>query len=185
MHNLRQRFWQEPASRFCKADLALSPEDRMRQHVLSCLKNGDRETILCIKQESSMSDLPIALDSLDCIKRYAKSLKKDRGIKHAEALNQAPMCAGYANFAHAQRSLKDQAPLALKHAPRPRIDFLKRGHPNDVPEHHISALVQMVEAAMATSATGVADLSLADVDAALQDRRPWSPKKKRWLWCRR
>ena len=128
-----------------------------------------------------MSELPLALDSLDRIKRYAKSLKKDRGIKHTEALNQASMCAGYANFAHAQRSLKDQAPFTLKRAPRPRIDFLKLGHPNDVPEHHISALVQLVEAAMATSSAGIAELSLADVDAALQDPLPWSPNKKRWL----
>jgi len=43
--------------------------------------------------------------TLPGIKRAAKTIKRQRGISHAEALNAAAQAAGYQNFRHARNSL--------------------------------------------------------------------------------
>lgn len=45
--------------------------------------------------------------TIDGIKRYAKKLKRANGIPHHQALNIAAQAASYANFAHANRCLKN------------------------------------------------------------------------------
>ena len=52
--------------------------------------------------------------TLDGIKRRAAALKKTNHVKHAEALKQAAQQAGYANYSHAQSSLKHDAPALGK-----------------------------------------------------------------------
>lgn len=43
--------------------------------------------------------------TLEGIKRLAKSIKKEKGIQHSDALNEAAKVAGYENFRHAQNKL--------------------------------------------------------------------------------
>ncbi|MDH4874416.1 hypothetical protein [Pseudomonas sp. BN515] len=43
------------------------------------------------------------------IKRLAKTIKKAKGILHAQALDEAAKQAGYQNFRHAQRALSSSA----------------------------------------------------------------------------
>lgn len=43
--------------------------------------------------------------TLDGIKRLAKSLKRERGIQHARALDEAAQAAGFQNFRHASNAL--------------------------------------------------------------------------------
>lgn len=45
--------------------------------------------------------------TLDGIKRLAKKIKKDRAIKHIEALDVASRLSGYQNFRNAQHALAD------------------------------------------------------------------------------
>ena len=65
-----------------------------------------------------MSSETIQPSSMDGIKRLAKSLKAQRGIKHIRALDDAAQSAGFQNFRHASNILRTGAKLE-----RPR-----RGH---------------------------------------------------------
>lgn len=47
----------------------------------------------------------ISPKTIDGIKSLAKAIKKREGIKHAEALDQAALQAGYSNFRNAQRNI--------------------------------------------------------------------------------
>lgn len=49
--------------------------------------------------------------SIDGIKRLAKQIKKDGGIQHAAALDEAARAASFENFKHARRSLSSQSSL--------------------------------------------------------------------------
>jgi hypothetical protein len=51
------------------------------------------------------------------IKRLANQLKSERDLPHTEALNAAAGAAGFQNFAHAQRSLRDAPPAAVPRHP--------------------------------------------------------------------
>lgn len=54
-----------------------------------------------------MSSEAIRPSTLDGIKRLAKSIKIERGIKHIRALDAAAQSAGFQNFKHASNVLKD------------------------------------------------------------------------------
>ena len=56
-----------------------------------------------------MSSEAIQPSSLDGIKRLAKSLKTERGIQHARALDDAARAAGFQNFRHASNVLRHGA----------------------------------------------------------------------------
>jgi hypothetical protein len=53
-----------------------------------------------------MSEKSVRPSTIDGIKSLAKSLKREKAIKHAEALNLAAQAAGFNNFAHARRDLE-------------------------------------------------------------------------------
>ncbi|CAM0555446.1 hypothetical protein EHLJMEHL_00604 [Vreelandella titanicae] len=53
-----------------------------------------------------MSSEAIRPSTLDGIKRLAKSLKTERGIQHARALDDAAQAAGFQNFLHASKILR-------------------------------------------------------------------------------
>ena len=52
--------------------------------------------------------------SLDGIKRFAKQLKKAKGLPHHEALDVAAKVASFENYAHARRQLQDRPDTAAK-----------------------------------------------------------------------
>ncbi len=54
-----------------------------------------------------MSRKAIRPSSLDGIKRLAKSLKVERGIQHIRALDEAARLAGFQNFRHASKALRN------------------------------------------------------------------------------
>lgn len=58
-----------------------------------------------------MSNESIRPSSLEGIKRLATSIKREKGIKHLQALDDAAQRAGFQNIRHAQNSLKDKQPL--------------------------------------------------------------------------
>lgn len=55
-----------------------------------------------------MSDNTVRPSTIDGIKSLAKNIKREHGIKHAEALDRAAVAAGFANFAHANRAIADR-----------------------------------------------------------------------------
>ena len=55
-----------------------------------------------------MSEKSVRPSTIDGIKSLAKSLKRDNGIKHSEALDCAARAAGFSNFIHANRELGDR-----------------------------------------------------------------------------
>lgn len=127
-----------------------------------------------------------SLNTLESIKRLAKAIKKDAGIKHFAALDQAAMRPGFANYAHAQRSLKDVRPStttdALSDANQLRDPQLQLStETEDSPSLPTVGLMLMVESAAAKSADGVAHLSFADLAAAIHDSHPMSGPKKQWI----
>lgn len=52
-----------------------------------------------------MSSKAIHPSTLDGIKRLANRVKKERGIRHMQALDEAAHAAGYQNFTHARNQL--------------------------------------------------------------------------------
>ncbi len=62
-----------------------------------------------------MSTDPIRPSTIDGIKRYAKTLKTDRGVIHAKALDLAAIAGGFQNFAHARGQLERASPAAPEH----------------------------------------------------------------------
>lgn len=48
-------------------------------------------------------DKPVTLDR---IKRHAKKIKKEKGIQHAKALDEAAVLAGFQNYRHAKVQLE-------------------------------------------------------------------------------
>ena len=46
--------------------------------------------------------------SMEGIKRLAKKIKKEQGIAHMHALNEAAKRAGYSNFQHAKNVLEKE-----------------------------------------------------------------------------
>ncbi|TYK74149.1 hypothetical protein FSY45_20140 [Comamonas sp. Z1] len=124
-----------------------------------------------------------SLNTLESIKRLAKAIKKDAGIKHFAALDQAAMRAGFANYAHAQRTLKDVRPSttpdALSDANQHRDPQLKLStETEDSPSLPTVGLMLMVESAAAKSANGVAHVTYSDLAAAIHDSRPMSGQQK-------
>lgn len=55
-----------------------------------------------------MSEKSVRPSTIDGIKSLAKSIKRDKGIKHSEALDCAAQAAGFSNFTHATRELGDK-----------------------------------------------------------------------------
>lgn len=55
-----------------------------------------------------MSEKSVRPSTIDGIKSLAKSIKRDKGIKHSEALDCAAQSAGFNNFIHASRELDDK-----------------------------------------------------------------------------
>lgn len=54
--------------------------------------------------------------TIEDIKFIARKLKKEKGVKHAEALDLAAAMKGYQNYAHARRVLGDlPQPAPEKH----------------------------------------------------------------------
>lgn len=124
-----------------------------------------------------------SLNTLESIKRHAKAIKKDAGIKHFAALDQAAMRAGFANYAHAQRALKDVRPSTTPDAlsdanqlPDPQLQLSTETE--DSPPLPTVELMLMVESAAAKSADGVAHVSYSDLAAAIHDSRPMSGQQK-------
>lgn len=64
-----------------------------------------------------MSSDDIRPSTLDGIKRLAKSIKVERGVRHLQALDAAAKAAGYQNFRHAGNVLSGRPPTAAR---RPR-----------------------------------------------------------------
>jgi len=58
-----------------------------------------------MNREIVMSTVSIHPSTLSGIKRLAKTLKRERGTKHSESLNEAARQAGFENFRHAQNAL--------------------------------------------------------------------------------
>lgn len=127
-----------------------------------------------------------SLNTLESIKRLAKAIKKDAGIKHFAALDQASMRAGFANYAHAQRTLKDVRPST---APDAKSDANQLRDPQlqlsteteDSPSLPTVELMLRVESAASKSADGEAHVSFTDLAAAIHDPRPMSGRQKLWL----
>ncbi len=119
------------------------------------------------------------LNTLQCIKRLAKRIKIDTGIPHFAALDQAALRAGFANYAHAQRTLTDTSPSAQRQASsEPKLIRKLSSTAPGLPSPATNAVVQLLKSSVAR---GVAILSLADVAAAVQDSRPMSARHKLWL----
>jgi hypothetical protein len=70
-----------------------------------------------------MSNGPIRPSTLDGIKRYAKQLKADKGLKHAAALDAASVAGGFHNYAHARRQLEGGARRAPGHVAYITVDW--------------------------------------------------------------
>ncbi|WP_043005177.1 hypothetical protein [Comamonas testosteroni] len=127
-----------------------------------------------------------SLTTLESIKRQAKAIKKDAGIKHFAALDQAAMSAGFANYVHAQRALKDVRPSsttdALSDANQHRDPQLQLStETEDSPSLPTVGLMLMVESAAAKSADGEARISFTDLATEIHDPRPMSGRQKLWL----
>lgn len=56
-----------------------------------------------------MSSESIRPSTMDGIKRLAKSIKAERGIKHLLALDAAAQSAGFQNFGHARNVLEKRS----------------------------------------------------------------------------
>lgn len=72
-----------------------------------------------------MSADPIQPSTLAGIKRLAKTIKRERGISHAEALDAAAKAGGFQNFRNARNVLEPRASLTLPKAlptPVPQIE---------------------------------------------------------------
>ena len=128
---------------------------------------------------------PTSLNTLESIKRLAKAIKKDAGIKHFAALDQAAMRAGFANYAHAQRTLKDARPSTTHDEPSvanqlldPKLLLATETEDEDLPSLPTVALMQMVKSAAAKSADGVAHVSYSGLAAAVHDSHPMSGQQK-------
>lgn len=52
--------------------------------------------------------------TLDSIKRLAKSIKGERGMRHTQALDAAAQAAGYQNFRHASNVLSAQSGAEIR-----------------------------------------------------------------------
>lgn len=65
-----------------------------------------------------MSSEDIRPSTLDGIKRLAKTLKVERGVRHLQALDDAARAAGYQNFRHAGNVLRSRPPLQAPHPPQ-------------------------------------------------------------------
>ena len=75
-----------------------------------------------------MSNGPIRPSTLDGIKRYAKTLKANQGLKHARALDAAAVAGGFQNYNHARRHLWPRQP----HRARPHgLHYGQLAHPRD------------------------------------------------------
>lgn len=67
-----------------------------------------------------MSSEDIRPSTLDGIKRLAKAIKVERGVRHLQALDAAAQAAGYQNFRHAGNVLSGRPPTAPRR-PRHRV----------------------------------------------------------------
>lgn len=98
--------------------------------------------------------------SLDGIKRFAKQIARDRGVKHHRALDEAAILAGYQNFAHAQRALANQ-PTPPTAAPPPP----PQPKPDALQEFHKLARAKWIAAVDAINPSQAASMSWAGCDA--------------------
>ncbi|WP_175947928.1 hypothetical protein [Burkholderia pyrrocinia] len=68
-------------------------------------RSGGRVT-LHTGTENRHAEINARLSTLDGIKRLAKTIKRDRGISHHQALDEASRAAGYRNLRHAQNQIE-------------------------------------------------------------------------------
>lgn len=82
-----------------------------------------------------MSTRSVRPSSIEGIKRLAKKIASEKGVKHTTALNEAAVLAGYQNFTHAKHELSPPSPTprsnvpasnARTQPPMSRSDFHKR-----------------------------------------------------------
>lgn len=52
-----------------------------------------------------MSNLDVRPSTMEGIKRLAKSIKREKNLTHAKALDQAAQAAGFEDFQHAHKTL--------------------------------------------------------------------------------
>lgn len=97
--------------------------------------------------------------SLDGIKRFAKQIARDRGVKHHQALDEAAMLAGYENFAHAQRALANQTTTPAAALPPP-----PQPQPYARQEFHKLARAKWIAAVDAVNPNQAASMSWAGRD---------------------
>jgi len=97
--------------------------------------------------------------SLDGIKRFAKQLSRQRGIKHYLALDEAAKLAGYQNFKHAQRSFSNDSPHAQAPAASRKPAPLEQFHKRSLAKW--TAAIDAVNPSKASSAnwTGLSDIA--------------------------
>ncbi len=68
-----------------------------------------------MSRENFMTNKSVSPSTMTGIKRLANQIKSAHGLSHGEALKQASIAAGYANFRHAQNSLPDNPPARPNH----------------------------------------------------------------------
>ena len=85
--------------------------------------------------------------TLPGIKRAAKTIKRERGISHAEALDATAQAAGYQNFRHARNSMASDRPTApkLKQPAATAAPFLATSQSEVPPTPRSSAPAQIIE----------------------------------------
>lgn len=95
--------------------------------------------------------------TLQGIRSFAKDLKKDRGIKHSDALNIVAKNSGFENYAHAQKDLS-LSPQSFMGTVRP---LNSKNLPKKMKEFHQLALTQWAKA-------------VASVNSAQSDSLEWT-----------
>jgi hypothetical protein len=135
-----------------------------------------------------MPHVPPKLDSIEAIKRLAKLIKREKGIKHTAALDEAARRGGYVNYAHALGSLEIEPPEDSRPVFEPvdeQEQTQTRSGVVQVPtallklesRSHL-ALMMLLLGASARDPGGVAKVSIADVSEALLRGPRWRHKKE-------
>ncbi len=139
-----------------------------------------------------MPHVPLKLDSIEAIKRLAKLIKREKGIKHTAALDEAARRGGYVNYAHALGSLDVEPQVDGAHRPANELED-EHEHERTPPRSavvriptallklesrsHI-AVMTLLLGASARDPGGVARVSIADVSEALLRGPRWRHKKE-------
>lgn len=103
--------------------------------------------------------------SLDGIKRLAKQLSRQKGIKHHLALDEAAKLAGYQNFKHAQRSLSNDN---SSHVRPPAIASAKPASLEQFHRRSLAKWTAAIDAVNPSKASSATWTGLADIAGAIE-----------------